>query len=158
MTANVILEKRHPVRKDASTYSVYYGQAFEDGGGGEGKVGGGGRIKLDEDSYRGESRPAVGPRQSNTLLYDRLSAKTATELRAQLPAQLEKDYIIERFQAGINQSSDVHVVSVINHVFLFFKLVTVGHRRAGAQHGSLARLRDEPGYAFPRVDAVPNSE
>ena len=144
------------MREGVSTYSVYYGQAFEDGGAEDGKVSS--KLKVDEDRFRGEALQ-VGARQSGTLLYERLTAKTSTALRAQLPARLESDYIIDRFQSAINTSSNVNVISVINHVFLFFKLLQLRERgssnRPTSQSG-LAPLQNAPGFAYPRVDSAPD--
>ena len=158
VTANVILAKQDPVREDRSTYSVFYGQAFEDGQESSGRASKSGR--LDEDALRGRSADnddnegdePDATRQAGTLLYDRLHAKTPRQLRQGLPRRLEPDYIIERFQSAISEDSQVSVHAVINHVFLFFKLVQLGGSTAATSFG---RLRDEPGYAFPRVGSVP---
>lgn len=157
MTANVILEKRDPVREDLRTFSVYYGQAFEDARESGGQAAG--SQRLDEDALRGggggggaPSGPA--PRQDGTLLYDRFHARTARSLSDQLPPRIEPDYVIQRFQGSISDDSNVRVHSVINVVFLFFKLVPLGKGNADAER--FRRLRQEGGYAFPRVAAAPH--
>lgn len=153
MTANVILEKKDPLNSGTSTFSVYYGQSFESANSDSG-LSAPSRRRLNEDRHRGAATtaPKIGERQSSTLLYDRLTAKTATELAPLLPRRLDPGYIVDRFQSSISATSGVAVVSVVNHVFLFFKLARIG---AGRANRGLAELRKEPGYAFPRVDSVP---
>ena len=51
------------------------------------------------------------------------------------------------------------ILEVINHMFLFFKLLQLRERgssnRPTSQSG-LAPLQNAPGFAYPRVDSAPD--